>query len=155
MLLMVPTVGNNVINMEGLVLNIVALLGTAVRARDIMLMEIVHWKWKKRSEIQFMLTERIIFVLLENQKRHAPIGILNIIRIVLVMILGARYLRRTDLTNVRIYAYRISQIVNILLLTRQSSKCNIFETKWVSLGILGRFSSWFVPNSLSRTSIRV
>ena len=112
---MVPTVGNNVINMEELVLNIVALLGTAVRARDIMLMEIVHWKWKKRSEIQFMLTERIIFVLLENQKRHAPIGTLNIIRIALVMILGARYLRRMDLINVRIYAYRISQIVNILL----------------------------------------
>ena len=112
---MVLIVGNNVINMEVLVLNIVALLGIAVRVRDIMLMEIVHWKWKKQSEIQFMLTERIIFVLLENLKRHAPIGILNIIRIVLVMILGARYLRRTDLINVRIYAYRISLIVNILL----------------------------------------
>ena len=115
---MVLTVGNNVINTAGLVLNIVALLGTAVRARDIMLMEIVHWKWKKRSEIQFMLTERIIFVLLENQKRHAPIGILNIIRIVLAMILGARYLRRMDLIIVRIYAYRTSLIVNISLSTR-------------------------------------
>ena len=135
MLLMVPTVGNNVINMEGLVLNIVARLGTVVRARGIMLMEIVHWKWKKRSEIQFMLTERIIFVLLENQKRHAPIGILNIIRIVLVMILGAPYLRRTDLINVRIYACRISQSAIISLLTRQSSK-GIISVRFIFQSII-------------------
>ena len=85
MLSMVPTVGNNVISMAGLVLNIAAQPGIVARARDTMLMAIVHWKWKKRSEIQFMLIERIIFVLLENQKRHAPIGILNIIQIVLEM----------------------------------------------------------------------
>ena len=121
MLLMVPTVGSNVTNTEGLVLNIVALLGSVARAQDIMSMGIVHWKWKKRSEIQFMLIEKIIFVWLENLKRHAPIGILNIIQIVLEMILGARYLRRTDSINARIYVCRISQNASILLLTRQSS----------------------------------
>ena len=115
MLLMVPIVGNNVTNMEGLVLNIAALLGFVALARDIMSMGIVHWKWKKRSEIQFMLIEKIIFVLLENLKRHVPIGILNITQIVLEMILGARYLRRTDLINVRIYVCRISQNASISL----------------------------------------
>ena len=121
MLLMVPTVGSNVTNMEGLVLNIAALLGFVARARDIMSMGIVHWKWKKRSEIQFMLIEKIIFVWLENLKRHVPIGTLNIIQIVLEMILEARYLRRTDLINVKIYVRRISQNASILLSTRQSS----------------------------------
>ena len=122
MLSMVPTVGNNVISMAGLVLNIAAQPGIVARARDTMLMAIVHWKWKKRSEIQFMLIEKIIFVLLENLKRRAPIGISSITQIVLEMILGARYLRRTDLINVRIYACRISRIVSILLSTRKSSK---------------------------------
>ena len=115
MLLMVPTVGSNVTNMEGLVLNIVALLGSVARAQDIMSMGIVHWKWKKLSEIQFMLIGKIIFVWLENLKRHVPIGISNIIQIVLEMILEARYLHRTDLINVRIYVCRISQNVSILL----------------------------------------
>ena len=115
MLSMVPTVGNNVISMVGLVLNIAAQPGIVAPARDTMLMGIVHWKWKKLSEIQFMLIEKIIFVLLENLKRRAPIGISNITQIVPEMILGARYLRRTDLINVRIYVCRISQNASILL----------------------------------------
>ena len=135
MLLMVPTVGSNVTNMEGLVLNIAALLGFVARARDIMSMGIAHWKWKKPSEIQFMLIEKIIFVLLENLKRHAPTGILNITQIVLEMILGARYLRRTDLINVRIYACRISQSAIISLLTRQSSK-GIISVRFIFQSII-------------------
>ena len=125
MLLMAPTAGNSVISMAVLVRSIVALPDTVVQVQDIMLMAIVRLKWKKLSEIQFMLTKKIIFVLLGNLKRHAPIGILNIILIVLEMISGAQFLRQMGLINVRIYVYRISRNVNISLLTRQRSNFEI------------------------------
>ena len=122
--LMELIVGNSVISMAVLVRSIVAPQDTVAQAQDIMLMAIVRLKWKKLLGTQFMLTKRIIFVLRENQKRHAPIGILNIILIVLEMISGAQFLRQMGLINVRIYVYRISRNVTILLLTRQSSNFN-------------------------------
>ena len=124
MSLMELIAGNNAINTVVPVRNIVALLDIAALVQDIMLMAIVRLKWKKLLGTQFMLTKRIIFVLRENQKRHAPIGILNIILIVLEMISGAQFLRQMGLINVRIYVYRISRNVIILLLTRQSSNFN-------------------------------
>ena len=122
MSLMELIAGNNAINTVVPVRNIVALLDIAALVQDIMLMAIVRLKWKKLLGTQFMLTKRIIFVLRENQKRHAPIGILNIILIVLEMILVAPFQRQMDLTNVRIYVCRINQNVSILSLTRKSSK---------------------------------
>ena len=122
MSLMELIAGNNAINTVVPVRNIVALLDIAALVQDIMLMAIVRLKWKKLLGTQFMLTKRIIFVLRENQKRHAPIGILNIILIVLEMILVAPFQRQMDLTNVRIYVCRINQNVSILPLTRKSSK---------------------------------
>ena len=122
MSLMELIAGNNVINTVVPVRNIVALLDIAALVQDIMLMAIVRLKWKKLLGTQFMLAKRIIFVLLENQKRHAPIGILNIILIVLEMILVAPFQRQMDLTNVRIYVCKINQNVSILPLTRKGSK---------------------------------
>ena len=129
MSLMELIAGNNVINMVELVRSIVALLDIAALVQGIMLMATVRLKWKKLLGTQFMPTKRIIFVLLENQKRHAQIGILSIIQIVPEMILVAPFQLQMDLINARIYVCRINKNVNTLLLTRKSSKLVIGSCK--------------------------
>ena len=74
MLLMEPIVGNNVINMVVHVRSIVAQLDIAAQVQDIMSMAIVQLKWKRLSEIQFMLIVKIIFALLVSQKKRVPSG---------------------------------------------------------------------------------
>ena len=74
MLLMEPIVGNSVINMVVHVRSIVAQLDIAAQVQDIMSMAIVQLKWKRLSEIQFMLIVKIIFALLVSQKKRAPSG---------------------------------------------------------------------------------
>ena len=72
--LMELIVGNSVISMAVLVRSIVAPQDTVAQAQDIMLMAIVRLKWKKLSEIQFMLIVKITSALLVSQKKRAPSG---------------------------------------------------------------------------------
>ena len=85
--LMELIVGNSVISMAVLVRSIVAPQDTVAQAQDIMLMAIVRLKWKKLSEIHFMLTVKTTFVLLASQRKCAPSGTYRNGQTVLSMIL--------------------------------------------------------------------